>query len=200
MLKRRGIPFFIFVIGGVFCLSFLWSVFASVEERNSNQKEYRIGVGNLLEVEVYGEPDLTKEVRVLTDGTISFPLLESIKAQGLTVGELERDIRDRLGKKYLVNPQVTVFVKEFSRVYVFGEVKSPGSFPLTGKMTVFEAVTLAGGLTDVANSTKVKVIRERGGKEVSLLVNLEKITKDGDVTEDKELEANDRVVVPRSFF
>ena len=166
----------------------------------AHEQNYQIGVGDLLQVEVYGEADLTKEVRVLTDETISFPLLGTIKAGGLTVGQLEQDIKQRLGEKYLVNPQVTVFVKEFSRVYVLGEVKSPGSFPLSGKMTVFEAVTLAGGLSDVANPSKVKVIRQENGTEVSFTVNLEKVIKNGDTSEDKELKANDRVVVPRSFF
>ena len=167
---------------------------------SSQDQDYRIGVGDLLQVEVYDEPDLTRETRVLTDGTISLPLLGSVRALGLTVGELEKSVTKRLGEKYLVNPQVTVAVKEFSRIYVFGEVKNPGAFPLYGKMTVFEAVTLAGGFTEVANRTKVKIIRERDGKETSLEVDIEKLTKRGDTSQDPPLEANDRVIVPRSFF
>lgn len=163
-------------------------------------QNYRIGVGDLLQIEVYDEPDLTKEVRVLTDGNISFPLLGTIKAAGLTVGDLEKEIARRLGEKYLVNPQVTVFVKEFSRVFVFGEVRNPGSFPLYGKMTVFEAVTLAGGFTEVANTSKVKVIRREDSREITFSVNIEQLTKKGDTSEDKELRANDRVIVSRSMF
>lgn len=164
-------------------------------------KNYQIGDGDLLQIEVYDEPDLTKEVRVLTDGHISFPLLGSIQAGGLSVGELEIEITRRLAEKYLVDPQVTVFVKEFSNVFVFGEVKNPGSFPIYGKLTVFEAITLAGGFTEVANPSKVKVIRhETDGREVTLTVNIEKLTKEGDTSEDPELIANDRVIVPRSFF
>ncbi len=166
----------------------------------SSAQNYRVGIGDLLQIEVYEEDDLTKEVRVLTDGTISFPLLGTLKAAGLTVSELEADLTRQLAEKYLVNPQVTVFVKEFSSIFVFGEVRKPGSFPLIGKMTVFEAVTLAGGFTEVANPAKVKVVRQQDGQEVSFEVDVQKITKKGDVSEDIELQANDRVIVPRSFF
>lgn len=163
-------------------------------------QNYKIGVGDLLQIEVYDEDDLTKEVRVLTDGYISFPLLGAVKAAGKTVSNLEQTITEKLAAKYLVSPQVTVFVKEFSSVFIFGEVKKPGSFPLYGKMTVFEAITLAGGFTEVANPSKVKVIRQEDGKEVSFEVDIERLTKKGDASGDRELQANDRVIVPRSFF
>lgn len=166
----------------------------------SAAQNYKIGVGDLLQIEVYDEDDLTKEVRVLTDGYISFPLLRSIKAAGKTVSSLEQIITEKLAAQYLVSPQVTVFVKEFSSVFIFGEVKKPGSFPLYGKMTVFEAITLAGGFTEVANPSKVKVIRQEDGKEVSFEVDVERLTKKGDTSGDLELQANDRVIVPRSFF
>ncbi len=197
-MKKFPFPFLLITIL-VFCLTPLPSA-RSTEEISPGKQDYRIGVGDLLQVEVYDEPDLTKETRVLTDGKISLPLLGSVEALGLTVGELEQGITKRLGEKYLVDPHVTVFVKEFSRVYVFGEVKNPGAFPLYGKMTVFEAITLAGGFTEVANRSKVKVIRETNGKEESFEVDIEKLMKKGDASQDLQLQANDRVIVPRSFF
>lgn len=182
---------------------YLWGIIpggllgnAAVQE----SQNYRVGIGDLLQVEVYDEPDLTREVRVLTDGFISLPLLGSIKAAGHSVTDLEQIITRRLSERYLVNPQVTIFVKEFSSVYVFGEVREPGSFPIYGKMTVFEAVTLAGGFTEVANPSKVKIIRQQGGREVDLEVDINRLTKKGDTSQDVELQANDRVIVPRSFF
>lgn len=191
-------------IPAITALLYLWAVvffpssaFAKTPERTQN---YRIGIGDLLQIEVYDEPDLTKEVRVLTDEFISFPLLGSIRAAGLTVGELQDVITKLLAEKYLVSPQVTVFVKEFSNVFVFGEVKSPGSFPIYGRMTVFQAVTLAGGFTEVANQSKIKVIREEQGVETVYEVDLEKLTKKGDVSQDIQLQANDRVIVSRGFF
>ncbi len=177
--------------------------FAKAAETAPNTEQvqnYRIGVGDLLQIEVYDEPDLTREVRVLTDGHISFPLLGTVRASGLTIGELEQLLTKQLAEKYLVSPQVTVFVKEFSSVFVFGEVKNPGSFPLPGKLTVFEAITLAGGFTEVANPSKVKIIREEEGHEVAIVVDIQKLAKNGDTSQDRELKANDRVIVPRSFF
>ena len=181
-----------------FCLClFPHSLQAAEPERDLN---YRIGIGDLLHIEVYDEEDLTKEVRVLTDGFISFPLLGRVVAGGRTVEELEKELTQRLAAKYLVSPQVTVFVREFSSVFVFGEVKNPGSFPILGKLTVFEAITRAGGFTPVANPSKVKVIRDENGQEVTFEVDIEKLTKNGDSSQDRELQANDRVIVPRSFF
>lgn len=174
--------------------------FSESENSFSQTQNYRIGIGDLIQIEVYDEPDLTKEVRVLTDGFISFPLLGSIKAQGNTVKELETKITNMLAEKYIRNPQVTVFVKEFSNVYIFGEVKAPGSFPIYGRLTVFEAITLAGGFTEVANPSKVKIIRHQDGKELNFEVDIDRVTKRGDTSQDVELQANDRVIVPRSFF
>ncbi len=200
-MKRIGIA----TLALVFCLCTLPGAALSARAPRSDPageatENYRIGVGDLLQIEVYDEPDLTKEVRVLTDGSVSFPLLGTLRAGGLTVNELQTKITSQLAEKYLVNPQVIVFVVEFSNVYVFGEVKSPGSFPLYGTMTVFEAVTLAGGFTEVANQNKVKVIRREDGREIAFEIDTEKITKNGDTSEDIELRANDRVIVPRRFF
>lgn len=166
----------------------------------AQSQSYRIGIGDLIQIEVYDEPDITKEVRVLTDGFISFPLLGSLKAAGNTVKELETKITKMLAEKYIRSPQVTVFVKEFSNVYIFGEVKAPGSFPIYGRMTVLEAITLAGGFTDVANPSKVKIIRHQDGQEHNFEVDIDRVTKRGDTSQDAELQANDRVIVPRSFF
>ncbi len=170
------------------------------ESTSTDQQSYRVGVGDLLQIEVYDEADLTKEVRVLTDGFISMPLLGEIQAADLTVKDLQEKITKLLAEKYLVSPQVTVFVKEFSKIYVFGEVKSPGSFPIYGNMTVFEAITLAGGFTEVANPAKIKVVRQERGKETSFEADITRLTKKGDSSQDIELKANDRVIVPRSFF
>jgi len=179
---------------------FLFILVTAQPSRAAAAQDYHVGVGDLLEIEVYNEPDLTKEVRVLTDGKISLPLLGQITAAGRTVQQLQKEVRDLLAAQYLVSPQVTVFVKEFSSVFVFGEVKSPGSFPLTGKMTVFEAITYAGGFTEVANPSKVKVIRMDGDRQTSFEVNISNLTKQDNRENDPDLRANDRVIVPRSFF
>ena len=194
-LKIRE-KFFVFLILGVF--TFLHSLDAR-SQASFQDDNYHVGVGDLIAVEVYDETDLSREVRVLTDGSISLPLLGTFRAEGLTVTELEQKITKMLGEKYLVNPQVMILVKEFSHVFVFGEVKNPGSFPIYGRLTVFEAITLAGGFTEVA-SNRVKVIRNDGGQEVSFEADMERLTKKGDTSQDIELRANDKVVVSRGFF
>jgi polysaccharide export outer membrane protein len=189
---------------GVFLLigmTFVGPVFAVEEQGYQRVENYRISPGDLLMVDVYDEPDLSTEVRVLNDGYISLPLLGQVMAGGLTVLELEKAVTREYAEKYLVNPHITVFVEEFSRVFVFGEVQRPGAFSIARKMSVFEAITLAGGFTDVANKSSVKVIRQKpGGGETTFEVNVDRLTRRGDTTHDMELEANDRVIVTRSFF
>jgi len=182
----------------IFLLSFSSSARGQVPVMQG--ENYHIGVGDLIQIDVYDEADLTKEVRVLTDGFISIPLLGSVQAAGYTVPELEGIITKRLAEKYLVNPQVTVFVIEFSNVFVFGEVANPGSFPIYGKMTVFEAITLAGGFTEVANTSKIKILRHEQGRKIALEADMSRLVKSGDTSQDVELKANDRIIVSRSFF
>lgn len=202
MPKLNIHPFAVVILMVILTLGTGVSAFAQTQELSSSvdHQSYHIGVGDLLQIEVYDEPDLTKEVRVLTDGFISLPLLGALQAESLTVKDLQDRITKLLAAKYLVNPQVTVFVKEFSNVFVFGEVKSPGTFPIYGNMTVFEAITLAGGFTEVANPAKIKVVRHERGQEKSFEVDITRLTKKGDTSQDLELKANDRVIVPRSFF
>lgn len=202
MHKKNTYPLILAIFTAFFAISQGTSGFAQAQELPSSvdHQSYHIGVGDLLQIEVYDEPDLTKEVRVLTDGFISLPLLGSLQAESLTVKDLQDRITKLLAAKYLVSPQVTVFVKEFSNVFVFGEVKSPGTFPIYGNMTVFEAITLAGGFTEVANPAKIKVVRHERGQEKSFEVDITRLTKKGDTSQDLELKANDRVIVPRSFF
>lgn len=195
-MKKYGLIFLTMAI--VMANQVLPSLTAS-QPTGFNEEDYRIGIGDLMQIEVYDEADLSREVRVLTDGSISLPLLGTFKAADLTVPELEQKITKMLGEKYLVNPQVIILVKEFSHVFVFGEVKNPGSFPIYGRLTAFEAITLAGGLTEVA-SNHVKVIRNDNGRETTYEVDLERLTKKGEASQDVELRANDRVIVSRGFF
>jgi polysaccharide export outer membrane protein len=141
----------------------LTSVFTAASAEDS--KEYIISVNDVLEISVYNEPDLTKIVRVLDDGTVNYPLLGNISAAGLPVRELENKIRDMLAEDYLVSPQVSVFVKEYAKISVLGQVKQPGSYELKGHLGIVQAIALAGGFTETGNPAKVKVIRKTKGNE-----------------------------------
>src|SRR5690606_32406111 len=111
---------------------------------------YRIGAQDLLEVSVFGVKDLKQEVRVNSNGQISLPLIGGVMAGGKTIPELEQHIATKLQDGYLQNPQVSVFVKEFTsqQVTVSGTVKKPGIYPLTGKTSLLQALAMAEGLTD----------------------------------------------------
>jgi polysaccharide export outer membrane protein len=126
--------------------------------------EYHVGPGDVLEVVVFGNEDLSRSPTVQTDGTISLPLLGEVPVAGLTTGEVQRKLTTLLARDFLVNPQVEVKVKEYQSqfVTVLGEVNSPGRKPLRGRTRLVDALVEAGGLTPRA-SGEVVVTRAEGG-------------------------------------
>ena len=118
--------------------------------------EYKIGPSDLLEIAVFGQPELARTVRVDTRGRISLPLIGGVDAVGRTSQQLERLIADRLGENYLQSPQVSVFIKEFTslRFTVEGAVNKPGVFPLVGQMTLLRALATAGGQGALVTSAR----------------------------------------------
>lgn len=160
--------------------------------------EYRLGPDDLLNITVYREEELDRTLRVSSDGTISFPLLNSITVEGLSVSDLEKKITLGL-KKYIKHPQVTVFIEEYTTISVVGEVNKPGSYPLRGNLTVLEAIGLAEGFTKIAAKNRVKILRREKGNKKTITVNIKSISK-GDHVQDIELKRGDIVYVPESFF
>ena len=119
--------------------------------------DYLIGPQDLLKVEVFGIESLNRSVRVNSRGQIALPLVGLVQAGGRTGEQLAADIAARLAKDYLQNPQVTIFIEEFTsqRATVVGSVKTPGVFPLKGRTTLMQVVASAGGPTSVAAGTVV---------------------------------------------
>ena len=146
---------------------------------------------------------MDRKVRVSPDGVITFPLAGSVKVGGLDVPHAEAALTEQL-KKYLINPQVSVFIKEYGNkiIYVLGEVQRPGSYPIPteARLSVLEAVTLAGGFTQYAAQDRTRIIRKKSGKSETLTVEVSAITKRGDKSQDLSLEPNDVVFVPESLF
>ena len=161
--------------------------------------DYRLGPDDVLQITVFREDELYREIRVSSDGNISFPLLGEVKAEGLTPYEFERLLEEKL-KKYLKKPQVTVFIKEYSTISVTGQVNQPGSFPLKGKLSVLEAIGLAKGFTKIAGQNSVKIMRMKNGEKKTITVKVGDISKKGDKSKDVELERGDIVFVPESLF
>jgi len=160
--------------------------------------DYHIGPLDLLEVKVFQVEDMDREIRVNTSGFISLPLIGAVQAGGKTVQELESEIAEMLSQAYLQNPQVSVFVKEFTsqRVTLEGAVKKPGIFPITGRTTLLQAVALSEGLDPLADPRTVVVFRTIDGQRMAALFDLVLI-RAGEA-EDPRIYGDDVVVVEKS--
>ncbi|MFH1260113.1 MAG: polysaccharide biosynthesis/export family protein [Elusimicrobiota bacterium] len=191
-----------FLLSGLLVLTSAAEAIAEVKKNISSPApaaDYIVRPQNVLEINVYGEEDLSKTVQLSASGDISCPLLGRVKVAGMSPAEIEEKLA-RLYQEYLVKPDISVLVKEYSNFYVYGQVVKPGAYKLEGDVTILEAITLAGGLTPIANPDGVKVIRVEGGREQLIKVKVSDITKRGDKSKDIILKPNDVVVVPESIF
>jgi polysaccharide export outer membrane protein len=157
-----------------------------------------LGPGDTFEVRVFGEADLSGTYRVSERGKIRFPLVGILHVDGLTPSEIEEKLRQRLGAKYLRDPQVNVFVKEFNskKIFVFGEVNKPGTFVFEPSMTIVQIITLAGGFTKTAWKNRTNVTRIVEGRERKIQVPVEAIGEGRE--QNFELKPGDIVFVPES--
>lgn len=155
--------------------------------------EYRVNTNDLLEISVYQEPDLSKTLRVAADGTISYPFLGNIPVVGLTAKELETKLTELLVRDYLINPQVGVFLKEYAKISVLGQINRPGSYELKADLTVMDAIALAGGFTEKANAESIELVRIKGAEKETIRINANEIVgkKEKDIT----LKSGDLIVV-----
>lgn len=156
---------------------------------------YVIGPDDTLYISVWKEPDLTETLPVRADGMISMPLLNDIRAAGLTPMQLGAALTEKL-KKYVSDPHVTIVVTQMNsqRVYVTGEVLHPGATNLTPNMTVLQALSSA-GFTQFANTKGIYVLRNENGTERKLPVNYKKLIK-GEGGQNIALKPGDTIVVP----
>jgi len=135
--------------------------------------DYRIGGMDLLSISVFGVDALSKEVRVNAKGQISLPLIGTVPAAGMTTQELEIELKRRYSANYLQNPQVSVFVKEFAsqRVTMEGALGKPGIYPISGKITLLQAIALAGGLDEqTADPRGIVIMRQVNGRGDDIVV------------------------------
>ena len=161
-------------------------------------KDYRISPNDLIDVEVLDAENLRRTVRVNAAGAVSLPLIGHVAIAGLTSQEAEERIAARYAEKYLQNPQVSLFIKEFTteRITVEGAVARPGMFPLTGQMTLLRVLAVAGGFGPIANTRQVMLYRVTDQKtRESFVFDVEKI-RAGEA-EDPVVKGDDLVVVQR---
>jgi polysaccharide biosynthesis/export protein len=173
-------------------------IFAASSANPTASDDYKIAALDVLEVTVLGVPDLSRTYQVASSGTITMPLIKTVQAGGKNTSELEREISGKLGATYLQSPQVSVFVKEFKsqRITVSGEVIKPGIYPITGRTTLLQSISLGEGLTLVADPSAVLVFRVVDGKRLGAKFDLKKIQSGKTV--DPVLLAGDIVLVDTS--
>ena len=159
--------------------------------------DYKIGPQDVVRIDVWKEPEISRTIPVRPDGKISLPLLNDVQAAGLTAIQLGNAIHDGL-TKYLNNPQVTVTVTEINsrRVYITGEVIRAGALPLLPDMTVLQALSSAGGFTQFAKLKSIYVLRNEGGKQIKLPFNYKEVVKGKNQEQNILLLPGDVIVVP----
>jgi polysaccharide export outer membrane protein len=155
---------------------------------------YLIGLGDILRITVWKEPDLTLDVTVRLDGMITLPLLGDVQAAGRVPSQLAGSLVTEL-KRFIENPRVTVTVTQATsaRIYVVGQMVRPGEFPLSGRMTVLKALALAGGFKEFAKPDSIVIVRE---DQTVIPFNYKHVGEGKDMSQNVLLAAGDTIVVP----
>jgi polysaccharide export outer membrane protein len=163
----------------------------------TDDPNYSIAPEDVLTIDVWKEPEISRTVPVRRDGKISLPLLNDLQAAGLTPTQLGSEIVERL-RATIVHPQVTVIVAQMSslRIYVLGQVTRGGAYPLVPEMTVMQALSIAGGFTPYANVKKIYVMRRESGTDKTFAVNYKEVVSGHKTEQNIRLQAGDTIVVP----
>jgi polysaccharide export outer membrane protein len=161
-------------------------------------REYRIGPKDLLEIKVVELPELNLAVRVSEDGSITLPLIGRVELGGMTKDAAERKIAALLAEKYVNNPQVSVFIKEYqsNRVALIGAVKTPGMYEMIGTMNLLELISKAGGFTDNTGNDLYVTREGKDGSQIKLTINLDDLIINGNQNLNIPLQPRDIVTVP----
>ena len=207
MSKRICLSWLVFLFIGIL-LGVAWS-----------QEGYRLGPEDEIEIRVWDHDDLTRKTRVGLDGNISFPFVGEIKAQGLSLNDLQKQIEDRLGPKYIIDPRVSITVLEYKsrKFFVVGNVQKTGTYPLTKPIRVVEAISQAGGIASGTISKPLSgavaiIIRAQPGEKLDQpkipdkIPASQKITVSlsgalaGDPTQNLEIKNGDTVYIPNLVY
>jgi polysaccharide export outer membrane protein len=161
------------------------------------EEKYQLGPEDVIEVSVWKEPDLTKQIAVRPDGKISYPLIGDVQVAGKSVKQVRDEISKRL-EKYVTDAQVTVILlkTQFYKIYVVGKVNKPGEFLVGRPADVMQALAMAGGLTPFASPGKIMIIRRTGSREQTFPFDYKSVAKGEFLEQNIPLLPGDVVVVP----
>ncbi|EHU9473168.1 polysaccharide export protein [Vibrio vulnificus] len=158
------------------------------EQRDASLDDYHLGTGDKIEIIVYGEDDLSMKLKIGKAGLVNFPYIGEVKLTGRTPSEIETEIEKRLRGDYLLNPMVTVNLESFRLFYISGEVEQPNGYEYQPRLTVEQAIAMAGGFTDRADKGDINI---RSGSTLELIEDVE-LTH--------PVNPGDTVIVEQSFF
>ena len=158
--------------------------------------DYRIGPGDVLDISVWKNPDLTKQLAVLPDGSIHFPLVKELKVQGLTVEAMKKKLIEEL-KKNVPEPDLSVSVVQVNSmmIYIIGKVNNPGRFTINTNIDVLQALAVAGGLNPFAKEKEIGIFRKKDGKTMIYNLNYEEVSEGKNLDQNITLERGDVIVV-----
>jgi polysaccharide biosynthesis/export protein len=179
---------------------FLWVsvlLLLSVCNAMAAQSAYTIGPGDTLEISVWRDESLSRELTVPPDGVISFPLVGDINVIGMTVADLRNTMTKKLSD-YVPDATVTIILKSFDslRAFVIGKVKKAGMFPITLETNVMQLLAMAGGLNPYASEDKIHVLRQVRGKSIKIPFSYAAVLKGRDLDQNITLQRGDVIVVP----
>ncbi len=175
----------------------VWPLGVKADPAAEAEKDYLIGVGDVLEVQVWQEPDLSRTVKVRLDGKISLPLAGDVQAAGKTTGELDQFLEKKIAD-LVTEPAVSVMLVEnrSRRYYVVGQVGQPGEFPIEFPLTILQAIARSGGFQEWAKREEIKVVRRQGGKEEFLNFDYDDFTKGKNLQQNVLIVPGDTIIVP----
>jgi len=162
-----------------------------------NENTYVIGPEDVLFIHVWKEESLSRAVPVRKDGMISLPMIDDVKADGLTPLQLKELLISKM-KSFIDNPTVSVIVTEANsfRIYIMGQVRTPGVYRLRSDTTLLQIIPMAGGFTEWADQKKITVIRKEKGSEKRFVLNFKKIADGESQNPDFNLKSGDTIIVP----
>jgi polysaccharide export outer membrane protein len=188
------------VVPIIFFLLASWapqSLMAQEDASAGADEDYFVQPGDLLEISVWREPELQKQVLVRPDGAFSFPLSGEIQARNRTVEDLRLEITSRL-TKYIPDLVVTVSVAQINgnKVYVIGQVNQPGTFIVNPRVDVMQALSMAGGATPFADVNDIRILRRQGGQQTAIEFRYDDVARGRELDQNIMLQSGDVVVVP----
>lgn len=158
---------------------------------------YVIGPGDVLDISVWKNDEMTKTVTVLPDGKITFPLIGNLTAQGKTVLELKKEVEEKISP-FIPEPVLSIVVRQINSMYIYviGRVNRPGRFELNTNVNVLQALSMAGGLNPFAKKNKIQIQREENNSTTVYKFNYDDVTKSGEVDQNIKLKRGDIIIVP----